>query len=192
MPTDLKALLSDLTSGDDALAESTVASLVLLGRKSIKALGKLRESPEVDIRWWALRALAQFELPPITWFVASLSDPSSEVRQCAALGLCHHPSEEAVPALIRLLSDADSVTANLAASALIAIGTPAVPALLDVMKDAPHMARLEAICALASIADQRSIPVLMAALEQDSPSMHYWAEMGLEKLGLDMVYMKFD
>jgi len=32
----------------------------------------------------------------------------------------------------------------------------------------------------------------MAALEEDSISMQFWAEEGLERLGLGMVYLKPD
>jgi len=44
--------------------------------------------------------------------------------------------------------------------------------------------------ALAEITDHRAIPALMAALDDESVMVQHWAEEGLERLGLDMVYLK--
>jgi len=192
MAAGLESMLADLTSGDDSRAEAAVPALAALGQTALPALRNLLSSPQVDARWWALRTLAQFKAPPLSWLIESLEDPSEEVRQCAALGLYHHPAEEAIPVLIHCLSDPDPLTVNLASNALVAVGAPAVPALLDLLRDAAHMTRVGTIRALASIGDPRAIPALMAALEEDSLNMKYWAEEGLERLGLDMVYMKFE
>ena len=101
-----------------------------------------------------------------------------------------HPDETAIRPLIQALSDADSLVSNLACTALVSIGKPAVPSLLEIPKDAPQMARINAIRALAEIEDYHAIPALMAALEEDSAMMQHWAEEGLERLGLNMVYLK--
>jgi HEAT repeat protein len=61
---------------------------------------------------------------------------------------------------------------------------------LEVPKDAPQRARINALRALAEIVDYSTIPTLMAALEEDSVMMQHWAEEGLERLGLNMVYLK--
>jgi HEAT repeat protein len=123
------------------------------------------------------------ELPPKEWLVRALEDASEEVRQCATLALAHHPTEEAIPGLLRLVTDPETVTANLAATALVAIGAPAVPGLLNLLERSSHASGVEIIRALANIGD-------MQAMQQDSPAMHYWAEQGLERLGLGMVYIK--
>jgi HEAT repeat protein len=65
-----------------------------------------------------------------------------------------------------------------------------VPALLEVMQDAPVNVRIVALRALSEIRDQRAIPVLMKSLSEDSAVLQYWAQEGLERLGLDMVYIK--
>jgi HEAT repeat protein len=90
------------------------------------------------------------------------------------------------------------MVSTLAANALVKIGEAAVPALLTVLEEKMtgentlqiKAARLGAVRALATIADSRAIPAMMSALEEDSVFMKHWAEIGLEKLGLDMVYMK--
>ena len=101
-----------------------------------------------------------------------------------------HPDEAALPLLIEALGDADALAANLAMHALVEIGQAAVPALLQVPPNAPLAVRLHVIRALAEIQDHRAIPVLMAALDEDSALLQHWAEEGLERLGLNMVYLK--
>jgi HEAT repeat protein len=186
----LDELLADLTSGDETRAENAVPALVGLGEGAFPALRGLLESADADQRWWALRTLAQSSQARAEWLLPLLDDPSAEVRQAAALGLYSHPAETAIQPLIRALSDADSMVSDLACNALVAIGKPAVPLLIDVPKEGPHRMRINALRALAEIADYSAIPTLMAALEEDSAMLQHWAEEGLERLGLNMIYLK--
>lgn len=186
---ELQTLLDDLSSGDDARAE---AAALRLPAFPVSALDPLLESDNVDARWWALRALAGFSggQAIVRRLVSALEDESDEIRQCAALGLRHHPLPEAIPSLIRALSSPDSMTAKLACNALIAIGAESVPALVEVLRTGAASAKLEAARALAEIGDPRAIPALMDILQADSAISTYWAEHGLNKLGLGMVYLK--
>jgi len=186
----LDSLLADLTSGDEIRAEGAVPGLVALGEEAIPALRELLNSSDVDQRWWALSALAQAPQARTEWLLPFLDDSAPEIRQAAALGLCSHPDEMAIKPLVRALNDADSMVSNLACSALVAIGKPAIQSLMEIPKDAPHRARINATRALAEIVDFAAIPALMAALEEDSAMMQHWAEKGLERLGLNMVYLK--
>jgi len=144
----------------------------------------------VDHRWWAVRALAESPHTRTEDLIPLLRDSATEVRAGAALALCSHPGEDAVPALIKALEDADSLTAGLAGNALAAIGGPSVPALLEVMKDAPANIRIIALRALAEIKDHRAIKTMMDALSDESAIVQYWAKEGLDRLGLNMVYGK--
>jgi HEAT repeat protein len=186
----LDGLLADLTSGDETRAEDAVPGLVELGQEAYPALRNLLTSTDADHRWWALRTLAQSPQARTEWLLPLLDDPAPEVRQAAALGLCSHPDETAIGPLIQALSDADSMVSSLASNALVAIGKLAVPSLLEFPKDAPQIARINAIRALAEIVDYEAIPVLMAGLEDDSVIIQHWAEEGLNRLGLNMVYLK--
>lgn len=187
---DLQALLDELTSGDEARAEEAVSSLIELGEEAIPALLDLTRSPDVDTRWWALRVLAGSPHLRTEWLVPFLGDPSPEVRQCAALGLTIKPDESAIQPLIRALSDEDSMVGSLAANALVKIGGAAVLSLIEVVKSASQSARIHALRALAEIRDHRAIPVLMQVMNEDSALLQHWAKGGLERLGLDMVYIK--
>jgi HEAT repeat protein len=186
----LDELLADLTSGNETRAEGAVPGLVELGEGAFLRLRDLLNSADADHRWWAVRTLSQAPQTRTEWLLPLLEDSAPEVRQAAALGLCSHPDETAIRPLIRALNDGDSMTSDLARNALIVIGKEAVPFLLDVPKDAPQRARINALRAIAEIGDYSAIATLMAALEDDSVMMQHWAEEGLERLGLNMVYLK--
>jgi HEAT repeat protein len=183
-------LLAELTSGDDSRAESAIPAIVAKGRDLIPALLKLTLSLNVDHRWWAVRALAESPHTRTVDLVPLLSDSATEVRAGAALALCSHPGEEAVPVLVKTLFDRDSLTAGLAGNALAAVGGPSVPALLEVMKDAPTNVRILVLRALGEIKDHRAIKTMMDALSDESAIVQYWAKEGLDRLGLSMVYVK--
>ena len=188
--SELDKLLADLSSGDEARAEGAVPGLVELGEAAFSPLRDLLNSTDSDHRWWALRTLAQAAQPQTKWLLPLLNDSIAEVRQAAALGICSHPDETAIRPLIQALSDTDSIVSGLACTALVVIGKPAVPSLLEIPKDASQAARINAMRALAEIEDHRAIPALMAALDDDSVMIQHWAEEGLERLGLNMVYLK--
>jgi HEAT repeat protein len=183
-------LLSDLTSGSETRAESAVPELIDLGQEAIPALLDLTRSSEVDHRWWGLRVLAQSPYSQAEWLVPFLNDPAREVRQCAALGLAIKPDENATQPLVQALRDEDSMVSSLAVNALVKIGKGAVPTLIDVVETAPQSARIHALRALAEIRDHRAIPVMMKVMEEDSALLQHWAKEGLDRLGLDMVYIK--
>jgi HEAT repeat protein len=191
----LPELLNELISGDETRAEAAVPSLVALGEEAVPALLDFTQSSDADHRWWGLRVLAQLPSPsgtsfPAGWLVPFLNDPSPEVRQCAALGLAARPDENAIQPLIRALKDEDGMVRNLAANALARIGSAVVPSLIEVVKSAPQTARIQALRALAEIRDHRAIPVMMQVMGEESALLQYWAKEGLERLGLNMVYIK--
>lgn len=190
--SNLQDLLADLTSGDEARAEGAVNALVEFGAEAIPALQDLTHSSNADFRWWALRTLAQAPQLQHEWLIPFLlNDPAPEVRQCAALGLAIKPDETAIQPLVQALSDADAMTSHLAMNALIKAGKEAVPVLIESVKKKDSQAtRILALRALAEIRDHRAIPIMMQVMEEDSVLLQHWAQEGLERLGLDMVYIK--
>ena len=186
----MESLLAELTSGDESRAEAVVSKLIALGVDAIPALVDLTHSPESDHRWWAVRVLAQSPHARTEDLIPLLNDSAADIRAATALALCSHPDEAAIPSLITTLGDMDSVTAQLAGNALVAIGSPSVPALLEVLKDAKQGARIQAMRTLAEIRDHRAIPAMMKAMDEESVLLLHWAKEGLERLGLNMVYIK--
>lgn len=190
--TDLDHLCSELASGDDERAEAAAARLPDLGLPALQAVRDLLRAGEADTRWWAIRALAGFEdvSPALDNLRSALQDKSAEIRQAAALALWHHPDQSALPALIHALGDSDPLTGRLASNAIIMLGTQAAPSLLEVLKNGKQNAKLEAARALSEIKDPGSIPGLMQAMENGSAMTQYWASLGLEKMGVGMLYLK--
>ena len=187
----LQNLLNDLLSDDETRAEKAVLALIAFGEDALPALLELTRSSDVDTRWWAIRTLAQSPLSRTEWLIPFLqSDSTPEVRQCAALGLGIKADESAISSLVQALSDADLMVGNLAVNSLIKIGKAAVPALIECVKNDSQPARILALRALAEIRDHRAIPIMMQVMEEDSALLQHWAKEGLERLGLDMVYIK--
>jgi HEAT repeat protein len=181
--------IRELTCGEDLRAEEAVHALASLGEAALPALHELVASPDADNRWWAAWALSSLTLPEASVLLRGLlKDPDLSVRQCAALGLREQPTPHAVPDLVELLMEEDSILVRLAGAALIAVGKEAVPALLELYGDGPHRARLEVVRTLAAIGDERAIGTLFEAFQSDSAIMEYWANEGLERLGIGMVF----
>ena len=189
----LSALFSDLLCGDDDRAEAAAQKLAQNPQESLPELYKLLASSDVEHRWWAIRAIAGCEPaePTTRYLLAALEDDSAEVRQAAALALCHQPNLQAAPALLRALTDPNRMVASMAGKALALLKPDALPALTAALESEQNpAARREIVRALAEIGDPAALPALMKALESDSALLQYWAEHGLEKLGLGMVYLK--
>jgi len=180
----------ELTSGDDERAESAIPAIVKMGAAAIRPLMELARSDDTDSRWWAVRALAATHHVRTSDLVPFLADPNPEVRAAAALGLSHHPGVDALPALIKTLGDSDPLTAGLAANALVKLGKPAVESLIEAAKEGDQGIRILALRALTELKDHRAIPVMMKCIEENSAALGYWAQKGLDRLGLDMVYIK--
>ncbi len=183
--------LDELSCGEDERAEAALPHLAAWGPEVLPALAERLSNPEADVRWWAVRGLAEVQdesVPEL--LLKALADPDVGVRWCAGLALRRRPSEQAVPALVDALADGQTLTRRLAGDALVAIGSPAVEQLLGVLQNGVHVARLEAARALAKIADTRTIPALFAALDDNSALIEYWANEGLEKMGVGMVFYR--
>ncbi len=184
-----------LTSGNDALAEAAVQNLAENEPnpgEALMVIRELMENPAVDVRWWALRAASTLKHPETpALLLEGLLDDQVSVQQCAALGLRNHPTPEAIPHLMHLLGHADRLLSRLAGDALVAIGGDAVEPLMAILRDGPQANRVEAARALAHIRDPRAIPVFYYCLQTRASSMvEYWAEFGLDMLGVGMVFFK--
>jgi HEAT repeat protein len=187
----VEKLLSDLTSGDEQRGQSAVEGLTDSDPSVLTPLLNLAKSTDPDHRWWAVCALGKSPHTRTVDLIPFLNDSDPEVRQAAALGLCSHVDEIALPALVGSLSDPDHMTASLAANALVKIGGAAVPFLLEVMSESTTQGtRILALRALAEIKDHRAIPMMLKTIQEDSALLQHWAREGLERLGLDMVYIK--
>ncbi|KAA3648176.1 MAG: HEAT repeat domain-containing protein [Chloroflexi bacterium] len=183
----LDTLISHLTSGNDADAEAAAQQIAAYGQEGIQRLATILSSADPDERWWVVRSLAEFDHPDASrLIILTLKDTDKAVQQCAALALREKPDPKAVPHLVALLGDDDRLLAHLAADALAAIGPPATKALLEVVENGADLARIESVRALAQYEDHASIPTLFKLLDEDSALLEYWANEGLENMGIGM------
>ena len=159
METDLENLLSDLTSDDDVRAVAAVDALSALGKSALPALLEMRQDPDPNRRWWAIRVLSAIPDPEVPAYLQSaLCDPDYTVRQCAALGLSQQPTVDSIPDLIRVLNDKDRLVARLAA-----IDKKALDKLLKELGKTTERARVRLIkTELEAVADKSFSPRLWA------------------------------
>jgi HEAT repeat protein len=188
--SEISRLIKNLSSGNDELAEESVRQLIEMKDEALPHLQSLRNSKDIDERWWAYCTLGQIPGADVEWFFPGLHDTSAEVRESAAMALSHNPDPSAIHELILALNDDDRMVASLAGHALSKIGKDASPELILVMEEGTPAARIDAARALASIQDPRSIPAFMAALNNGSELVKFWAEQGLENMGAEMVYFR--
>ena len=189
--TDLDSLLSDLTSGDDELAEKAALAIQGYGQNAVTKLSQLITDPDPDIRWWAVRALAEFYDGNTTdLIINTLGDDDQDVKQCALLAMRNRPDSNAIPILTHFLGDERPLHSRLAVDALVAIGKDATHALLEILDHGDHLAQLAAIQALAMIGDYTSVSALFHQLDSSSAIIDYWANEGLKKMGIGMSFFK--
>jgi HEAT repeat protein len=191
MSDPLDDLLADLTSGDEPRAEAAAVQFHTHGEKAFYMLAAMLASEEPDHRWWALRALNEFDEKRVaSLLLLGLDDPDPGVQAAAALGLRTHPNKKAVPRLLEKLGDPDQLFSRLCRDALAALGTTATPHLIKLLEDpkASHTAKLEAVRALAEIQDPNSISALFKVYQEGSSLMQHWAEEGLSNMGIGMVF----
>ncbi len=187
----LETLLAELASADDARAARALSQLPQHGELALDYLLDLLDSPQTDRRWWAAAALASIDHPRSrTGLIQALKDSDTGVRQCAAAGLRRLPAPEAIPELVEALAAEDRLFARLASGALAALGAEAVSALTLAMRSEDPRTRIEAARALGEVGDGSAIPALFAALSDPSAVVVHLAEIGLERLGVGMVFFE--
>ena len=186
----LHALEEAIRREEDDAAEAAAQQL-LQGptEEVVPRLLPWTQDPDPDRRWWALRVLAEMDHPDIPARLrAALQDPDPGVRMVAALALRRRPDPDALDALLALLGSRDRLLAHLAADALAALGRRATDALMRVVEEDDIRTRAQAVRALAQVKDPKAIPLLFRLLDDPSPLITQWAEEGLERLGIGMVF----
>jgi HEAT repeat protein len=187
---ELAQLLEDLSSEDEDRAQAAIPALSVKGAAAIERLTELLDSPIADRRWWATYALSVFKAEPEAQraVIRMLRDPDNAVQQCAALGLKHNPTPDALVPLMDTLRSKDRLTSRLAGDALAALGAQAVPLLAEASQDTSPAVRIEAVRALAEMRHPDAIGPLFKCIDDPSSVVTHWAEEGLDRLGIGMMF----
>jgi len=185
----IQTLLSAVQAADETRCDVCARQLAALGAQALPGLKTLLVDPHADTRWWAVYALGLARLPEATpLLLEAMKDDDEAVRYCAVRALREQADPAAIPALLALFEQPDGLLKRLAADALIAAGAPAVVPLVEVLQKPDHPGRGQAVRALALIGDPSAIPALYAVLEEESDWITYWANEGLERMGIGMVF----
>jgi HEAT repeat protein len=188
-PEKIPDWLDQLSSGDEELAAKAAQDPPEDDAGALRGLKIILKSADSDARYWATSALAKIPNKQAGEILAALlADNDASVQQCAALALAGNPQENAMDDLLSQLSNPSSQMRRLAGNALIALGDKATRGLHKTLEDGIEIARIETVRALAHIGDQRSITLLFQLLDQDSTIVKYWAEEGLDRLGIGMKF----
>jgi HEAT repeat protein len=187
----INAMLDDTIP--DERREATALAIGPLGDSALSRLCELLQSENADHRWWAARALAALGTPSaVSLLIETLSDPDPDLRACAALGLGALAAPEAASPLAKLLADESAYVGRIAGNALLQIGAPAVPVLIEALRSPSPAARAGAARALIPLAEHGhdAIPALFAALDDDSALVTHYAQEALWRMGVGMVLVK--
>ena len=119
-----------------------------------------------------------------------VNDKDEETCAAAIYALRFRSTADAVAALIAALALPDSFLARTACDSLIYLNAIAVASLIQALTHPNIQTRGLAARALAHIKDQSSIPALFKALDDESALVQYWADEGLERMGVGQIYFK--
>ncbi len=143
-----------------AVRWKAITALAAAGQEAITLLTTGLHDTSVYVRTGSAIALGRMGTAARTAepvLAQALADSSARVREEAsvALGMISSGDERTISALARCLSDPDPFVAGKSAGALASIGTPALPALLGVLRGSDHGARTAAANALGKTGPQR-------------------------------------
>lgn len=208
MMTQIDAFLAAVAAADDERAEALCQALSPAAESTLLPL---TSADSADLRWWAVRALAECgTVDAISPLVTALRDNDPGVRAVAARALSHLHARfpmAVCPQLAQialLLTDADGLVRQSAADALALCGNDAVPVLAAILDGtalnitAPNTAgrgstdivlnaegaRSRAAQSLHKIATIQAAPVLYRHLEDPNHLVRTHAYEALDKMGL--------
>lgn len=151
-----------------------VAAVGPEARAAIPDLTRMLQGKDLQETWAAGSALGSIGPEAVRVLIAALQHQYPAVRQAALLGLKEIGPEavQAVPAIIERLVDRDEWVRGWAAQALIAIGRPAIPQLLETIERGSGETRRGAAYALAGIYPSRRVagPPLVKMMQDREPA----------------------
>jgi HEAT repeat protein len=170
-PRAVTPLVSILRDRDRSVREAAIGALASIGESAVPAVGACLADPELSVQEAASAILASIAdvrvLDPV---MRSLRSPDWIVRMHAAKALGRIKEPGSVASLIPLLQDKVKAVREETATALAAIGEPAIPALLDTLTHQDWLVRLHAVESLGKTKSEKAVGPLLSALFNDGDS----------------------
>ncbi|MBZ0315539.1 MAG: HEAT repeat domain-containing protein [Anaerolineae bacterium] len=162
-----------ITALSDALRDSDIS----VRRLAANALGNIGDpvalpnllealhDPSPQVRASAVAALGNIgDVTAVSSLLEALHDKDSDVRSHTTQALGSIGDVASISSLLETLGDTDWLVRRNAVEALEKIGTPAIPGLLDTLRDLKKYGRAAAALALGRIGDLTATPVLLDTL----------------------------
>ncbi len=166
----LPALLGALRSPFSEVRLQAAETIGRIGNPTIlPSLKQLAKDESVEVRIASVISLAHFPQAISVLIQLLLDDPAIEVRRVVARVLARLRDPSALPALIEALQDSrwwyerEKEPEDLL-NAILAFGSQAVPALLQIVEHPEQTVRRFAIMLLGKLRDPRAIPAIEIAL----------------------------
>ncbi len=169
----------------EAAAWQVGDEVVAQGEAGLEALRLVLADPTVSgvTKWMAANSLGKSRHPKAGAILAealrSAADNDQRESLVHSLALAGPAAAPAIPELIELLAEKDSLFASTAAFALVRVGPAAVDPLLAVLFAPPRRRRAEAAEVLGRIRDPRALEPLQAACRDRWPNVRRAAATAL-------------
>ncbi len=162
----------------DPDAAKEILSVLGLRHPTVPALIRCLNHKDEDVRQYTLIALKNIGAPAVPALIERLSDDNYYLRRNVAYVLGKIKDVSAVPALLGALEGEDKQMRCYAAEAFRGFGAPAVPALLNYLKDGDEHVQRTATRALGVIKDVSAVPALIEYLKDKNVRLHAAEALG--------------
>ena len=170
-PRAVTPLVSILRDRDRSVREAAVGALTSIGAPSVMALGACLTDPELSVQEAASAVLSSIaDVRVLNHLTHALQSPDWIVRMHAAKALGRIKDSGSVRALAPLLQDKVKAVREEVSSTLAAIGTSAMPALLESLAHPDWLVRLHAVEALGKTGSGEAVHPLLTTLFNDTDS----------------------
>jgi len=196
---ELEALLERIAAGDETALETLLAFLETRSAGTRVLFLEALAIEDEEEMWEAIMlTLADDDLPQIAPLAETeaapppdlldtlRSAPARQARVEAARALASWRDPRTVSALVEALAD-DLMVAAAAVEALVEVGAPAVPPLVEALQAHDVQVRRHAAKALSRLGDARAVDALIEALEDPNYSVRWLAAEGLVTIGREAV-----
>jgi HEAT repeat protein len=189
-PSSVPKLLPLLQDNEPRVRSHAAYMLGELGdpaHAAVPSMIPLLKDPDDRVRWntaVALGKMGDAAQPAVTALIKDLQDPNEEVRESAidALAQMGPTAKSAIPALIATFKGNTEFSAS---AALSGIGTPAIPSLMQAVKDPNEAVRLGALQSLGGMGKgaKSIVPQIIPRLKDPSPKVQVQTAWALQSMG---------